>query len=117
MTESPNPERQRFELQSVTQVTPVNTLTLPFTPPNTQPTTTHSQKKGKLKKGMEVDVEVEEEQMCLQHYPFSPRKSYSEDFTRAYPMFRAKTGEFASVMRVRSALSFAIHSYFQRQGR
>ena len=116
LTESPNPERQRFELQSVTQVTPVNTLTIPFTPPNTQPTTTHSQKKGKLKKGMEVDVEVEEEQMCLQHYPFSPRKSYSEDFTRAYPMFRAKTGEFASVMRVRSALSFAIHSYFQRQG-
>ena len=89
LTESPNPERQRFELQSVTQVTPVNTLTLPFTPPNTQPTTTHSQKKGKLKKGMEVDVEVEEEQMCLQHYPFSPRKSYSEDFTRAYPMFRS----------------------------
>ena len=44
LTESPNPERQRFELQSVTQVTPVNTLTMPFTPPNTQPTTTtHSQ--------------------------------------------------------------------------
>ena len=44
MTESPNPERQRFELQSVTQVTPVNTLTMPFTPPNTQPSyTTTSQ--------------------------------------------------------------------------
>ena len=32
------------------------------------------------------------------HYPFSPRKFYSEDFSRNFPMYRAKIADFASVL-------------------
>ncbi len=38
------------------------------------------------------------------------------EFLREQAHLRIRTNTFAAVMRVRSALSFAIHSYFQKNG-
>ena len=57
-----------------------------------------------------------EETSTDHYYPFSPRKFYSEDFSRNFPMYRAKTADFASMLRVRSAASYALHSFFHQRG-
>ncbi|MGB5386167.1 asparagine--tRNA ligase [Eudoraea sp.] len=48
-------------------------------------------------------------------YPIQPKK-HSMEFLREQAHLRIRTNTFAAVMRVRSALSFAIHSYFQKNG-
>lgn len=48
-------------------------------------------------------------------YPIQPKK-HSLEFLREKAHLRVRTNTFAAVMRVRSALSFAIHSYFQKNG-
>jgi asparaginyl-tRNA synthetase len=46
-------------------------------------------------------------------YPIQPKK-HSLEFLREKAHLRIRTNTFAAVMRVRSALAFAIHSYFQQ---
>lgn len=47
------------------------------------------------------------------NYPFQPRKRYDDDYPRAYPHYRAKLNDFASLLRLRSGLSHAFHDYFR----
>lgn len=48
-------------------------------------------------------------------YPIQPKK-HSMEFLREQAHLRIRTNTFAAVMRVRSALAFAIHAYFQKNG-
>ena len=48
-------------------------------------------------------------------YPIQPKK-HSMEFLREHAHLRIRTNTFSAVMRVRSALSFAIHQYFQQNG-
>jgi asparaginyl-tRNA synthetase len=48
-------------------------------------------------------------------YPIQPKK-HSLDFLREKAHLRVRTNTFASVMRVRAALSFAVHQYFTQNG-
>ena len=48
-------------------------------------------------------------------YPIQPKK-HSMEFLREQAHLRIRTNTFSAVMRVRSALSFAIHAYFQKNG-
>jgi len=48
-------------------------------------------------------------------YPIQPKK-HSLEFLREKAHLRIRTTTFASVMRVRSALSFAVHKFFQERG-
>lgn len=48
-------------------------------------------------------------------YPIQPKK-HSMEFLREQAHLRVRTNTFAAVMRVRSALAFAIHDYFNRNG-
>ncbi|TAI47085.1 asparagine--tRNA ligase [Flagellimonas allohymeniacidonis] len=48
-------------------------------------------------------------------YPIQPKK-HSLEFLREKAHLRVRTSTFSAVMRVRSALAFAIHSYFQQNG-
>ena len=48
-------------------------------------------------------------------YPIQPKK-HSMEFLREQAHLRIRTNTFSAVMRVRSALSFAIHNYFRENG-
>ena len=48
-------------------------------------------------------------------YPIQPKK-HSLEFLREKAHLRVRTNTFAAVMRIRSVLSFAVHSYFQQNG-
>ena len=48
-------------------------------------------------------------------YPIQPKK-HSMEFLREQAHLRVRTNTFSAVMRVRSALSFAIHQYFNQNG-
>jgi asparaginyl-tRNA synthetase len=48
-------------------------------------------------------------------YPIQPKK-HSMEFLRENAHLRVRTNTFGAVMRVRSALAFAIHKYFQEKG-
>jgi asparaginyl-tRNA synthetase len=48
-------------------------------------------------------------------YPIQPKK-HSLEFLREKAHLRVRTATFSAVMRVRSALSFAIHQFFQDKG-
>ena len=48
-------------------------------------------------------------------YPIQPKK-HSLEFLREQAHLRIRTNTFAAVMRVRSALAFAIHDYFRKNG-
>lgn len=48
-------------------------------------------------------------------YPFASRKTLDDDITRMHPEFRAKLPDFASLLRVRNALTHAINDYFRRE--
>ncbi len=70
-------------------------------------------------KGQSVEIQVTE-LMVLgtsdpDTYPIQPKK-HSLEFLREKAHLRVRTNTFAAVMRVRSALSFAIHRYFQNNG-
>ncbi|WP_435624617.1 asparagine--tRNA ligase [Flagellimonas sp.] len=79
--------------------------------------------KGKLVesqgKGQSLEIQVED---VFVHgtadpdtYPIQPKK-HSLEFLREKAHLRVRTNTFSAVMRVRSALSFAVHSYFQQNG-
>ncbi len=72
-----------------------------------------------LGKGQNVEIQAQE---IFVHgvadpdsYPIQPKK-HSLEFLREQAHLRIRTNTFAAVMRVRSALSFAIHAYFQKNG-
>ncbi|MCC7521593.1 MAG: asparagine--tRNA ligase, partial [Flavobacteriaceae bacterium] len=48
-------------------------------------------------------------------YPIQPKK-HSLEFLRENAHLRVRTNTFSAVMRVRSALAFAIHQYFNHRG-
>ena len=50
-----------------------------------------------------------------ERYPIQPKK-HSLEFLREQAHLRVRTSTFGAVMRVRSALSFAIHRYFTSRG-
>lgn len=70
-------------------------------------------------KGQRVEIQVSD---IVVHgtadpesYPIQPKK-HTLEFLREKAHLRVRTNTFAAVMRVRSALAFAIHEYFRLQG-
>ena len=49
-------------------------------------------------------------------FPIQPKNKPSLDFLRENAHLRVRTNAFGAIMRVRSVLSFAVHSYFQEKG-
>ncbi|SFS46732.1 asparagine--tRNA ligase [Lutibacter maritimus] len=70
-------------------------------------------------KGQSVEIQVNEIEILgdsnPEEYPIQPKK-HSFEFLRENAHLRIRTNTFSAVMRVRSALSFAIHKYFVENG-
>ncbi len=70
-------------------------------------------------KGQKVEIQVSEILILGEsnpdEYPIQPKK-HSMEFLRENAHLRIRTNTFSAVMRVRSALSFAIHQYFVNNG-
>lgn len=70
-------------------------------------------------KGQTVEVKVTKLEILgdsnPDEYPIQPKK-HSLEFLRENAHLRIRTNTFSAVMRVRSALSFAVHKYFQENG-
>ncbi|HUH45958.1 MAG TPA: asparagine--tRNA ligase [Arenibacter sp.] len=70
-------------------------------------------------KGQKVEIQVSELEILgaadPDTYPIQPKK-HSLEFLREKAHLRVRTNTFAAIMRVRSALSFAVHQYFQKNG-
>ena len=70
-------------------------------------------------KGQKVEIKVTKLEVLGEsnpdEYPIQPKK-HSLEFLRENAHLRIRTNTFAAVMRVRSALSFAIHKYFTENG-
>lgn len=69
--------------------------------------------------GQKVEIQVSKIKILgdsnPEEYPIQPKK-HSLEFLREKAHLRIRTSTFSAVMRVRSALSFAIHQYFQQNG-
>ncbi|MDX1829458.1 MAG: asparagine--tRNA ligase [Lutibacter sp.] len=72
-----------------------------------------------LGKGQNVEIQVSEIKILgdsnPDEYPIQPKK-HSLEFLRENAHLRIRTNTFSAVMRVRSALSFAVHKYFTDKG-
>lgn len=70
-------------------------------------------------KGQKVELIVEEITVVgaadPEQYPIQPKK-HSFEFLREKAHLRVRTATFSAVMRVRSALSFGVHHFFQERG-
>ncbi|GGK13036.1 hypothetical protein GCM10007962_04290 [Yeosuana aromativorans] len=70
-------------------------------------------------KGQKVEIIVSSIQILgdsnPETFPIQPKK-HSLEFLRENAHLRTRTNTFSAVMRLRSALSFAIHSYFNKNG-
>ena len=70
-------------------------------------------------KGQTVEIQVSELEILgdsnPEEYPIQPKK-HSFEFLRENAHLRVRTNTFGAIMRVRSALSFAVHQYFQQNG-
>jgi asparaginyl-tRNA synthetase len=70
-------------------------------------------------KGQQYEVQVSDLTVLgssdPETYPIQPKK-HSLEFLREKAHLRVRTSTFAAVMRVRSALSFAVHQYFRDRG-
>lgn len=70
-------------------------------------------------KGQNVEIKVSGISVLgdsdAETYPIQPKK-HSLEFLRENAHLRVRTNTFAAVMRVRSALAFAVHQYFQKNG-
>jgi len=70
-------------------------------------------------KGQTVEIKVSEIKILgdsnPEEYPIQPKK-HSFEFLRENAHLRIRTNTFSAVMRVRSALSFAVHKYFTENG-
>ena len=69
--------------------------------------------------GQKIEISVEEISIIgrsdPEKYPIQPKK-HSFEFLREQAHLRIRTATFGSVMRVRSSLAFAIHSFFNEKG-
>ena len=71
--------------------------------------------------GSEQKVELQVETISLlgasdpEQYPIQPKK-HSLEFLREKAHLRIRTATFSSIMRVRSALAFAVHEFFNEEG-
>ena len=72
-----------------------------------------------LGKGQQVEIQVSEIKILgdsnPEEYPIQPKK-HSFEFLRENAHLRIRTNTFSAVMRMRSALSFAVHEYFIKNG-
>jgi len=70
-------------------------------------------------KGQRVEVHADEVRLIgpadPQHYPIQ-QKRHTFEFLRTQAHLRARTNTFGAVARVRSAISAAIHEFFQQRG-
>jgi len=70
-------------------------------------------------KGQSVEIQVTKITVLgdsnPDEYPIQPKK-HSFEFLRENAHLRGRTNTFSAVMRVRSALSFAVHKYFTENG-
>lgn len=70
-------------------------------------------------KGQHVEINVKTIKILgdsdPETYPIQPKK-HSFEFLREHAHLRTRTNTFSAVMRLRSALSFAIHKYFNENG-
>lgn len=70
-------------------------------------------------KGQKVEIQVSTIEILgdsdPETYPIQPKK-HTLEFLRANAHLRTRTNTFSAVMRLRSALSFAVHQYFQQNG-
>lgn len=72
-----------------------------------------------LGKGQNVEINVKVIDILgdsdPETYPIQPKK-HSFEFLREHAHLRTRTNTFSAVMRLRSALSFAVHKYFNENG-
>lgn len=70
-------------------------------------------------KGQSVEIEVAHFEILgdapVDEYPLQPKK-HSLEFLREIAHLRPRTNTFGAVFRIRHALSFAIHNYFNKEG-
>lgn len=70
-------------------------------------------------KGQKVEIQVSSIEVLgdshADEYPIQPKK-HSLEFLRENAHLRTRTSTFSAVMRLRSALSFAVHNYFTENG-
>ncbi|WP_350290261.1 asparagine--tRNA ligase [uncultured Croceitalea sp.] len=70
-------------------------------------------------KGQRVEIQVSKLVILggadADTYPIQPKK-HSLEFLREKAHLRVRTSTFSAVMRVRSVLSYAVHTYFQQNG-
>ena len=70
-------------------------------------------------KGQSVEIQVSDVEILgdsnPEEFPIQPKK-HSFEFLREQAHLRVRTNTFSAVMRVRSALSFAVHKYFTENG-
>jgi len=70
-------------------------------------------------KGQTVEIQVSEITILgdsdPETYPIQPKK-HSMEFLRENAHLRVRTNTFSAVMRLRSALAFAVHQFFQTNG-
>ncbi len=70
-------------------------------------------------KGQKYEIQVREIEILgdsdPEKFPMQPKK-HSFEFLRENAHLRVRTNAFGAIMRVRSALAFAVHQYFREQG-
>jgi len=70
-------------------------------------------------KGQKVEIQISKLEILgdsnPDEFPIQPKK-HSLEFLRENAHLRIRTNTFGAIMRVRSALSFAVHKYFQENG-
>ena len=70
-------------------------------------------------KGQNVEINVQSFEVLgdapVEEYPLQPKK-HSLEFLREIAHLRPRTNTFGAVFRIRHALSFAIHNYFNKEG-
>ncbi len=70
-------------------------------------------------RGQQVEIQVKSLEVHgeahPEEYPIQPKK-HSLEFLREKAHLRVRTNTFAAVMRIKSALAYAIHTYFVKEG-
>jgi asparaginyl-tRNA synthetase len=70
-------------------------------------------------KGQQVEIKVEELEILgdcdVEQYPLQPKK-HSLEFLRDIAHLRSRTNTFSAVMRIRHAMAFAVHKFFNDRG-
>jgi len=70
-------------------------------------------------KGQQVEIEVSSFEILgdsnPEEYPLQPKK-HSMEFLRSIAHLRPRTNTFGAILRIRHALAFAIHKYFNEKG-